>query len=348
VPLLQLGKVVSASARNPLDITVVVPAFNRAKIIVRSLDSVRAQRRPPTELIVVDDASTDGTSAVVRKWSERNRFPATVVRLEQNAGPAVARNRGIGLATTRYVGFLDSDDEYMPDALSTLVQDAERGGAVLSFADATLVTAEGEEPHALFRPRVRLAEEASPVDPDRQLYRLSEPTATLLKASIIPTSATCFRRDAALRAGGMPESFRAGEDWLFWLRLASAGSFVFRLCDLARHHRHAGNLTHPDHAERTTREKLRGYLALEHGELGVRLSPDQHYVLRRHIARQARSWRYSLSRLGLRDYTRGIRSDLGRSVGSPMRHVIDDPRAVLRAAYWSVDQSRGPSREPLH
>lgn len=314
-----------------------MPAFNRAEIIGRALDSIRTQSRPPAAVIVVDDASTDGTSSIVHQWSERNRFPATVVRLSQNSGPAAARNRGICLASTRYIGFLDSDDEYMPDALSTLVRDAERcRDTVLSFADATLVTSEGEEPHALFRPRVRLADETSPVDSGRQLRRLSEPTDTLLKASIIPTSATCFRRDAALRVGGMPEGFCVGEDWLFWLRLAGEGSFVFRLCDLARHHRHAENLTHPEHAERTSREKLRGYLALEHGELGVHLSPDQRQLLRRYIARQARSWRYGLSRLGLRGYARGIRSELGRSVGSPMRHVIDDPRAVLRAAYWSM------------
>lgn len=333
----------------PLDISIVVPTFNRACLVARALDSVRAQRQRPALVIVVDDASTDCTPEAVERWSRANDFPVEVLRLPTNVGPAAARNLGIAHAATRYVGFLDSDDEYLPDALAALVSAADGApDSVLSFADATIVSPDGTLPHALFRPRIRLDGEATPCPGQPDVYRLTNATRSLLKASIIPTSATCFRRDAALRVGGMPEEFRAGEDWLFWLRLANQGSFVFRLDDVVLHHRHEGNLTHPDSAERTSREKLRGYLALERGSAGVRLSPDQRQVLAEHIERQTRTWRYNLSRLGLRSYADGIRSDVARAIGSPFRHVLEDPRAVLRAAYGSVSRSDASSRDRVH
>lgn len=333
---------------NPLDITVVIPTFNRSSSIGRALDSVRAQTRLPRAVVVVDDASTDDTVASVEKWSWQQDFPVEIIQLPKNMGPGAARNRGIAYASTRYVGFLDSDDEYLPDALETLISMAGRYPDVaLSFADATVVSSGGEEHHGLVGGKVLQKEELGSKDGEETVFRLPNATTALLKASIIPTSATCFRRDAALRVGGMPESFRAGEDWLFWLRLAGEGSFVFQLRDIVLHHRHSGNLTHPDSAEFVSREKLRGYIALERGHVGVRLSSDQKRALGRHIERQARTWRYNLSRLGLRDYAHGIRSEVGRSIGSPIRHVIDDPRALLRAAYWSVDHF-GNRREVAH
>ncbi len=327
----------------PLDITIVIPTYNRSRWIARALASLQNQTRPPSGVVVVDDGSSDDTVQSVETWSRRSRFPVRVVRLPTNVGPASARNYGIQLAATRFVGFLDSDDEYLPDALETLVAAADRfPDAALSFADATVVSADTTEPHGLFQPKVQLEKEASRRTSDPEIYELTSATSTLLKASIIPTSATCFLRKAALRVGGMPEGFRAGEDWLFWLRLSTEGPFVFQMRDVVRHHRHPDNLTHPDSAESTAREKLRGYIELERGIMGVPLSDDQRRALRGHIVRQARSWRYNLSRLGLRNYSRGIRSDVGRSLGSPIHHVLDDPRSVLRAAYWSVNSSGKP------
>jgi len=276
----------------PLDITVVIPTYNRSRLIGRALDSVRAQTRPPRAIVVADDASGDDTVATVERWSRENRFPVEVVQLPRNAGPGAARNRGIACASTRYIGFLDSDDEYLPDALEVLVGAADRiPEAVLSFADATVVSDDLTEKHGLFRPRVNLETDACRSEERSDLFRLSDATSALLEASIVPTSATCFRRDAALRIGGMPEAFRVGEDWLFWLRLSGQGSFVFQLRDVALHHRHPENLTRPDSAEFISREKLRGYIALERGLEGIRLSPDQKRTLRRYIERQSRTWR---------------------------------------------------------
>lgn len=332
----------TASSSAPLDITVVIPTHNRAHLVSRALDSVRSQTRAPNSVIVVDDASDDNTIEVVQKWVSYNRFAVRIEKLPRNGGPAAARNRGITLADTRYVAFLDSDDEYYPNALETLIYGATQcQDAALSFADATVVSDGIEIPHGLFQSNAPLNECMFSREGESQIFRLTDAKSILLKASVIPTSATCFLRNAALRCGGMPEAFRTGEDWLFWLRLTNEGPFVFQFCDVVRHYRHGENLTGSDAAERIAREKLRGYLALERGMIGVSLSEEQKGALQGHIRKQVQTWRYHLSRFGLREYSRGIRSDVGRTAASPFGHVVNDPRSVLRALYWSMRTSRG-------
>lgn len=326
------------NAKNALDITVVTPTFNRAKLVTRALESVRAQPHPPARIIVVDDASSDGTPEVVRRWASETGFPVTVEVLEHNGGPAKARNRGIELASTEYVAFLDSDDEHLPDTLARLVTPLDRlPDAVLSFADATVVTPSGLEPHALFRPHIDLTAATEVLAlPGFEVHALRDATSTLLKASIIPTSGTCFRRHAALAAGLMPLDFRSGEDWLFWLRLSGQGRFVFQHDDLVRHHRHDGNLTHARAAEFMAREKLRGFLALLDGSMRVSLTPEQSDRARQFCAERLANWRYHLSRMGLPAYVEGLGSDWVRPLGSRATHLLQDPKSALRASYYSL------------
>ena len=322
----------------PLDVTVVTPSFNRAGLITRALDSVRTQSSPPARIIVVDDASSDGTPDVVRRWGAEHEFPVTVEVLARNAGPAAARNRGSELADTEFVAFLDSDDEHLPNTLWRLLAPlAALPDAVLSFSDATIVTPTSREPHGLFAPRIRLGSETSTLDlPDMAVHELRDATGTLLKASIIPTSATCFRRKAALAAGLMPENFRSGEDWLFWLGLSKQGHFVFQLDDLALHHRHDANLTHARAAEFVAREKLRGFLALEHGTIDLQLTDEQHSRVAALRDEQFAGWRYHLSLLGLREYIRGLNSIAAHETGPLHKHLLSDPKSLLRSIVSSL------------
>lgn len=326
------------SDKPELDVTVVIPTFNRTTLITRALESLRNQHHLPARIIIVDDASSDGTPDVVRRWATETGFPVTVEVLQQNGGPAKARNRGIELANTEYVAFLDSDDEHLPTTLARLVAPLVRlPDAVLSFADATVVTPSGREPHGLFRPHIDLdaATEALPLA-GLEVRALRDATSTLLKASIIPTSGTCFRRRAALAAGLMPQDFRSGEDWLFWLRLSGQGRFVFQLDDLVRHHRHDDNLTHARAAEFMAREKLRGFLALLDGSMRVPLTPEQSDKARQLCAERLANWRYHLSRMGLAAYLAGLGSDWVRPLGSRATHLLQDPKSTLRASYYSL------------
>lgn len=328
------------SQKNPsvLDIAVVIPTYNRSTLIFRALESVRKQSHLPAQIIVVDDASTDDTVGVVRAWAEEHEFPVVVDVLERNSGPAVARNRGIELANTEYIAFLDSDDEHLPNTLHKLYAPLScYPSAVLSFADATVVTEEESILHGLFRPNVEIDFHTTGINLDEFEVRvLNNPLDIILKASVIPTSATCFRRSDAIAVGMMPSSFRSGEDWLFWLRLVKQGKFIFQLDDLVRHHRHSENLTRPSSAEFVAREKLRGYHALESGSAGVFLSDEQLRRVTEFRAEQLQAWHYHLSRLGLAAYLYGLSADWVRPLGGVLVQLALNPKSLLRAVASSL------------
>ncbi len=93
-------------------VSVIIPTYNRKETLLRALRSVLHQTRPPEEIIVVDDGSTDGTGAVVQQ-----EFPSVRYLRQENRGISAARNRGIREASGEWVAFLDSDDEWLPRKL---------------------------------------------------------------------------------------------------------------------------------------------------------------------------------------------------------------------------------------
>nr|WP_231367517.1 glycosyltransferase family 2 protein [Thioalkalivibrio sp. AKL6] len=112
-------------------ISVVTPLYNAADRVEEGVRSVQAQSLLDWELLVVDDASTDDSVARVEALAADDTR-IRVLRLERNAGPAVARNAGIREARGRYIAFLDSDDAWAPEKLARQVALMERG-AVFSF-----------------------------------------------------------------------------------------------------------------------------------------------------------------------------------------------------------------------
>lgn len=323
----------------PLDVTVVIAAYNRSRLITRALESVRNQFRTAKEIIVVDDASTDDTVEVATAWGKHHTFPVRVVKLPKNGGPAVARNKGIELARTEYIAFLDSDDEHVPTTLARLVSSLEAfPDAVVGFADATVVTPGEVQEHGLLAPHLDLNRDAIQLQEENPvLYQFSDAKSKLLKASIIPTSATCFRRDAALRVGGMPENIRSSEDWLFWLRLSQQGTFHFQLDDLARHHRHETNLTRPSDTEFIARQSIKARLQLLVGENGIGLTREQRETVEQLVAQYLSIWRYNLSMLGIRAYIDGLKQFAADCPALLTKlHPLSDVKNLFRATYYSL------------
>lgn len=93
-------------------VSVVIPTFNRAALVVQAVHSVQSQTVAPFEIIVVDDGSTDGTRENVTALGERIQY---IYR--PNGGPAAARNTGIRASTGELIAFLDADDLWVPEAL---------------------------------------------------------------------------------------------------------------------------------------------------------------------------------------------------------------------------------------
>jgi glycosyltransferase involved in cell wall biosynthesis len=100
------------------EISVVIPLYNKAAEIERTLLSVLAQSVQPREIIVVDDGSTDGSAEIV----ERIASPLLRLVRQSNAGVSAARNKAISLASGRWVALLDGDDRWCEDYLLTMAQ----------------------------------------------------------------------------------------------------------------------------------------------------------------------------------------------------------------------------------
>nr|MBR4281209.1 glycosyltransferase [Clostridia bacterium] len=107
-------------------ISVIIPTRNRRELLLRAIDSVLKQTHQDVELIVIDDASDDGTqSAVLDLHEDRVQY----VRLPQQQGACAARNRGIDMARGEYIAFQDSDDVFHPDKLEKQLQYLTESGA---------------------------------------------------------------------------------------------------------------------------------------------------------------------------------------------------------------------------
>src|SRR5215468_3685681 len=100
-----------------LEVSVIIPTFNRRPMVVEAIRSVLVQREVRFELIVVDDGSTDGTPAAVEETLENATAAVRFIRTERR-GVAAARNLGVEAAAAPLIGFLDSDDLWKPEKLS--------------------------------------------------------------------------------------------------------------------------------------------------------------------------------------------------------------------------------------
>jgi succinoglycan biosynthesis protein ExoO len=109
-------------------VSVIVAAYNVAQLVSRALDSVARQTFSDWEVVVVDDASTDGTSFVVNERAKADPR-IRVIRQTWNQGPAVARNRGIAEAKGEWIAVLDADDAWRPDRLERLLAVADETNA---------------------------------------------------------------------------------------------------------------------------------------------------------------------------------------------------------------------------
>jgi len=202
-----------------LKASVVVPLFQKAPYVRRCLESVAAQTMADFEVLVIDDGSTDGGGDVVTALGD----PRFRLIPQENAGESAARNRGLLEARSRWVAFLDADDEWRPTFLeATLAQSEAHPGVVGVFTNVL----DGTHQRPLLQPRPEGV--------------VDDYFALVLEDQIGMTSmGTLARRDALLACGG----FRAGrtihevgEDQDAFARLAWTGTVAYVPATLAIYH----------------------------------------------------------------------------------------------------------------
>lgn len=187
-------------------VSVVIPAYNAAHTIAATLESVIAQTFTDFEVIVVDDGSTDGTGSIASDLDPRVRC----VR-QENAGPCVARNRGVRECRADLIAFLDADDIWRPEKLRRQVSFMRRHPDI------------GVSYTAALRVDENLAELA--YIPARTYNDYCE--ALLLHSTIVggACSAAIVRRELALACGGFSTAYTQSEDWEYFIRLSRMTQF---------------------------------------------------------------------------------------------------------------------------
>jgi glycosyltransferase involved in cell wall biosynthesis len=181
-----------------VNISVVIPAYNAAHFLPRSLKSVFAQTLEPMEVIVVDDGSSDNSAQVAKSLGAK-------VVTRPNGGLSAARNTGIQNASGEWIALLDADDLWAPHKLQSQAA-LVRGDTVLVYTGIRIFDDHGTR------------KTCPAVDPSatREILRYGNP---------ITPSSVIAKRDALSRDGGFREDIRACEDWEMWVRLQRLGTF---------------------------------------------------------------------------------------------------------------------------
>jgi glycosyltransferase involved in cell wall biosynthesis len=188
-------------------ISVVIPSYNRAHYIEKTIDSVLEQKRDDIEIILVDDGSTDNTRELVQnKYGDQVKYV-----YQENQGIPGARNTGIKNAQGDYIAFLDSDDCWLPGKL-----------------ERQMSLAEEHPEYGLLASRCVKIQNAGHIKkPNRPLSYQSRRGKSgwvlidLFRANFIRTSSVIIRRDCFDKVGLFDEKQKQAQDYDLWLRMAA-------------------------------------------------------------------------------------------------------------------------------
>ena len=180
------------------DVSIIIPCFNQARYLRDAIESVVSQTHHNFEIIVIDDGSTDNTSAVAEQFS-------SVLCLRQcNQGVSIARNLGISKSTAPYLVFLDADDRLLPEALAAGLAAFETNpecGVV--YGRFRRISADGRKLATGWPPRIA-----------------ADHYKHFLMRNFISPGCVMFRRDAINRVGNFDPVTDAAEDYDLYLRMA--------------------------------------------------------------------------------------------------------------------------------
>lgn len=223
-------------------VSVVVPNFNHARFLDERIESILAQTYQDYEIILMDDASTDHSTSVLRRYEGHPRVRC-LLENEVNTGcPFTQWNRGVLAARGEYVWIAESDDAAEPVLLGTLVERLERHPNVgVAYCQSVAVDEHGGVLYPLSAWTEDLDAERWRSDfvndgRDECAHYLS------LRCTIPNASGAVFRRQVYIDAGMADESFRLAGDWMLWVKLLLRSDIAFVAADLNRFRVHAGTV----------------------------------------------------------------------------------------------------------
>jgi glycosyltransferase involved in cell wall biosynthesis len=188
------------------EVTVVVPTKDRVAVLGQTLRSVLEQRGVDVRVVVVDEASTDGTQSMLDRLGDDR---VTVARHDEARGVATARNTGLALVETPWVAFCDDDDVWAPDKLAVQLAALAAGGGRWCCGGSVLVDAD-----------LHVVDHQPAVDGDV--------LDDLLGMNVVAGGGSGVLAETALvrEVGGFDGGLRNSEDWDLWIRMAAASPLV--------------------------------------------------------------------------------------------------------------------------
>jgi glycosyltransferase involved in cell wall biosynthesis len=190
--------------------SVIIPTYNRAKLLKIAIDSVLSQSFTDFELIIIDDGSTDGTAHLVDEYSQRtpktkHRKPKLSYIHQPHQGVASARNRGVKEAKGEFICFLDSDDRFRKDKLEITYKYIKKYPRCNVFHTEEI----------WYRNGGLLSQKAHHKKPSGDVFR------NVVKLCCVGISTAAIKRELFDQIGIFDEKLPACEDYDFWLRVSS-------------------------------------------------------------------------------------------------------------------------------
>jgi glycosyltransferase involved in cell wall biosynthesis len=182
-----------------LDVSVVIPTYNRYTLLKRAINSLLAQTHPVDEIIVIDDGSTDNTKQITKD------FPNIIYIYQSNRGVSAARNVGIQRAKNEWIAFLDSDDEWHQEKLQKQVAFHQNNPDILMSYTAEKWVRDGKV--------VKIPKKYRKIGLDAFVENLSY-------CNIAPSSVLLHKK-LLDRVGLFDENLEVCEDYDLWLRISS-------------------------------------------------------------------------------------------------------------------------------
>lgn len=184
-------------------VSAVIPVYNNGPYVAEAVESVLAQTRPPDEIVVVDDGSTDGTAEALRPYRDRIRYI-----YQNNQGEPAARNRGIRESTGQYIAFLDGDDLWAPRKLELQMECfRQHSKCALVYSDMSTFDQNGTI-DASVKLRFKMTLSSGRIFP------------ALFMRSLFGSGSVVFRKTCLDTVGYFDEQLLVGSDYEMWLRIS--------------------------------------------------------------------------------------------------------------------------------
>jgi glycosyltransferase involved in cell wall biosynthesis len=213
--------------RFSLKVSIIVPTYNRAHLVMETIDSILAQTVKDFELIVVDNESTDNTEEVIKSYTdERIKY----FRHQNNGLVAVNRNYGISKANGEYIAFCDDDDLWMPEKLERQVKLLDLNKELgLVYSDCYIIYENGNlERYTLLS--------------SLKLFR-GNVFNKLFQSNFIPMLTVMIRREILSKVGGFDPKYIIAQDYDLWLRIAEHYPIDFIEEPLAKYRIHGESIS---------------------------------------------------------------------------------------------------------